>query len=341
MKHVGKALIIAGALSLCGCVFLGLSTNMLYQERKNGTARTSGEYEEKEYTTPVSGIDSIETVLTSDQVQVELGDSDDIEIIYYDNITEPDYQISEHNGTLQISRSWKNSGFSLFHVPDINSWWDEEIDRKITIRVPESYAGKYDLELSSGSISLKDLEIQEELYINGTSGKVDLGNLTCGKNVRVSMSSGSIDMDNVEADGDMKIDITSGACRLQELMVSGNLEVWQSSGSTYMYNVVVNGTLKTRLTSGKCTAQDTTAGDVYVDTTSGSIQLDRVTLTEGIYVSATSGSITVSLTDEMGNYKITSDVTSGSCNLPNNFGNGDKYINVDVTSGIVKFSFEE
>lgn len=341
MKHVGKTLIIAGALSLCGCVFLGMGTSMLYHERKNETSQNDRECEEKIYTTAVSGIDKIETSLSIEEVQIEAGEGDDIEVIYYEDTDESEYQISEHNGTLRISRRWKDTGFSLFHIPDLNNFWEENLERQVTIRVPKDYDGAYDLVLSSGSISVNDMDIRNSFSVNGTSGSVRLSNMTCEKDVVVDMSSGSVTIENVQAKEDMELLFTSGHADIENIVVDGDLTVLSSSGGFDIVTADVGGTLKADFTSGNLTTREVSAGDVYTELSSGSIKFDSLTLEKGIYVSATSGNVNVSLTDSENNYEITTRLTSGSCNLPSNSIRADKYINVDVTSGTVKFFFEE
>lgn len=340
MKNVGKALIIAGILSFCGAVFLGIGTNLLLQERKNGRNQTDTIYEEKQYTASASEITTIKTNLASDDVQIEAWDGDDIEVIWKDEIDEPQYQVSEHNGTLLIARKVTNT-FVFFQIPDISIWETDNEDKKVTIKVPEEYAGRYDLGLSSGTLSVQDLNIKEELSVDGTSGSVKLENLICEKDVTVEMTSGNVTMDTVETQGNMGLLLTSGNVKAADLVVNGDLDVDLTSGSGSIKTAEVAGTLSIDFTSGNFNIDELTVGEVYADITSGDIALDTVTLEKGIYVSSTSGNADVSLTDAMDNYEIKTDKTSGYCNLPDYFGNGDKYITVDITSGSVEFSFGE
>lgn len=340
MKHVGKALIIAGALSLSGIVFLGIGSRMLYAERKNGITQTDKEYEKKQYTTNVSGIETIETDLSSDNISVEPREGDAIEIVYYDEIDDPKYQISEKSGTLRITHK-PSTTFFLFQIPDLSFGWSGEETQIITIKIPKSYAGDYDLYLGSGTISISDLEIKERLKVDATSGTVKLDNLTCKKDVEVEISSGNLTIDNVEVQRNMTCRSTSGHANVQDITVGGDWTILISSGSIDVTTATVDGTLKADFTSGKIIAKTVSASEVLTEISSGSIDLDELTVEKGISASATSGKVIVSLTDSMNNYKITSEVTSGHCNLPDDFGNGDKYIDVDISSGNVNFSFKE
>ncbi|MCM1494423.1 MAG: DUF4097 domain-containing protein [Bacteroides sp.] len=340
MKYIGKALIIAGALSFCGCVCLGLGTGMLYKEQKNGTSRNNSEYEEKQYSTMANGISTIQTDILWDDVVIEPGEGDDIEIVYQDRIDEPRYQISENNGVLQIAQK-PSKRFLFFDIPDLRFGWTDEETISMTIYVPESYAGDYDLNLSSGSLTVQDLEMKEKLKVYATSGIIKLDNLTCEKDVEVEITSGSVTIENAETKGNMSCRFTSGHIGVQELTVKGDMIVDGSSGSINMTDVDVDGALECELTSGRILSETISAESVSASTSSGMIVLDELTVEKGVECFVTSGTVRVTLTDDISNYRINSDVTSGRCSLPGNFGNGDKYIDVEVTSGNVDFFFGE
>lgn len=337
MKHVGKTLIIAGALSLSGIVFLSIGSHMLYSEQKN---ENNKKYEQKQYTAKVSEIKTIKTDLSSDNISIEPGQGDSIEITYDDKTDDPEYEISEKNGTLKITHKPEFS-FFLFQIPDLSFIWNSEDTQIITVKVPKDYAGTYDLYLGSGTISVSDLEIKETLKADATSGTIRLDTLICRKDVSVEISSGNLTMDHVNVQGNMDCRSTSGHANVSDITVNGDWSILISSGSIDMTNADVNGALKADLTSGKIIAKAVSTAEVFSEISSGSINFDELSVDKGISASATSGKIIVSLTDDINNYKINSDVTSGHSNLPDHFGNGNKYIDVNISSGNINFSFTE
>lgn len=340
MKHVGKALITAGALSLCGCVFLGLGTRMLYIEQRNGASQNDSEYEEKQYITQANGITEIKTDVLWDNVYVEPGEGDQIEINYFDEINDLRYQITENNGTLLIVQK-PSYNFQFFNIPDLRFGWESEEKRTITIKVPESYIGSYDLNLSSGTLSIRDMEMKDELEVYATSGIVKLNNIICEKDAEVEITSGNVSIEGMEVQEDMTCRFTSGHINTQNLTVDGDMTIRATSGNINMNDAIVGGELDCDFTSGKIIAETVSTGSVSATISSGTVILNELTLEKGIEADITSGTVRVSLTDDEGNYRINSDVTSGRCNLPENFGNGDKYIDVEVTSGNVDFTFTE
>ena len=118
-------------------------------------------------------------------------------------------------------------------------------------------------------------------------------------------------------------------------IVMGEYDLYLGSGTISISDLEIKERLKVDATSGTVKLDNLTCKkDVEVEISSGFIDLDELAVEKGI---SASGKVIVSLTDSMNNYKI----TSGHCNLPDDFGNGDKYIDVDVSSGNVNFSFKE
>lgn len=341
MKHVGKALITAGALSLCGIAFLGLGTSMLYKERKSGIVRNNTKYEEKQYTTVASGITEIKTDIAADNLYFEPGDGDKIEITYNDKIDNPRYEITEKGGTLFIYQKPIND-FRLFYIPDLRFGWEEAEVISMTIKVPAAYAGSYDLNVSSGTISLQELDIKEELDAYATSGTIKLNKLSCEKDVEIEISSGNISIEDIQVQEDLACRSTSGHVSVNDITVGGDWNIRISSGNINVSTAQIGGKLYSDFTSGQIIGSEISASEVEATLSSGKINLDKLTVEKGINASLTSGTLRVSLTDSAANYSIKSEVTSGHCNLPESFATrGDKYIDVEVTSGNVEFSFGE
>ncbi len=334
MKRFVKALIVAGILIGSG-VLCGILGNLLIV---TGVEKPrESEYEEKYYATSPSGIDEIKVDLSSETIYIEPIDGDEIEIQYWDKKDEPEFQIVERNGELRVSKV-PNIQFGF----QMSFFWNEpERNDEMTIRIPEDYVGSYDLGFSSGSINVSDLVMEENLTIDGTSGIVNLENLECKKEFMAEMSSGHMNLTDVSIAEDAQIGLTSGTVKLSNVTAGGNLSLDMSSGNIEATNVEIEENLQMDITSGSVTMDTLTVGYVSLEASSGNCKLSALTTEEGIYLDATSGDFAVALTDEMENYNISTDITSGGCNLPNNYGNGEKRIFVGLTSGDADFTFEE
>lgn len=340
MKRFGKAMIVAGCMVVSGVIFGCIGNAIIYVSGE--TTKNDPVYEEKYYSIAVSEIDKIDLDMYSDNITIKPGDGDEIEITYWDEAEEPKIQISERNGTLLIDK--KSSGtFHLFYIPtfqDLFDAMDEDNAHEMTITVPQSYVGEYDLDISSGSIYMSELTVEGEVIVYGTSGSITIEDVECMQDIRADITSGFLKLQNVEAQGDYKSYLTSGNTQLEDMTVAGDFEVNFTSGSINVTNVDVEGDATFENTSGGVSCDGFSAKEVYLNATSGDYDLIQVAVEEGIYLDATSGDFTISLSDKMENYSIDTDLTSGSCNLPQSYVNGEKQIWVSLTSGSAKFSFE-
>lgn len=297
MKHTGKALILAGILLVCGMTIFAVGWGILIKAPED--EKLPEMYEEKTYTTDGASIERIKARLTNEEIRFEPGEGDKIEIVYWDNVDSPEWLITENSEILNITRE---PDFHFFSIPNITVPF-AEMDKQyeITVRIPESYAGAYDLYSDSGLLSLSDLTVEQELVMEIASGEIRLDNVTCK--------------------GDMQLEMSSGVSRLENLKVQGNLELG--------------------LTSGNIEGTGISANMLTIDETSGRTLLSEVNVEEGLNVYATSGRISVDLMDEMDAFTIISDITSGTCNLPEYYRSGDKELNATGTSGNITISFEE
>ncbi|MBO4904729.1 MAG: DUF4097 family beta strand repeat protein [Lachnospiraceae bacterium] len=118
------------------------------------------------------------------------------------------------------------------------------------------------------------------------------------------------------------------------------------------------GLLDIDITSGSITASGITAGEMRLDNSSGSIELDNVQVAGNISIDNTSGSVSfnnlksdgdISIENTTGSiegtiegsesdYSITSDVTAGSSNLKNSTGGAHK-LDVHTTAGSIEIDF--
>lgn len=340
MKRFGKAMIVAGCMVVSGIIFGSIGNVISYANEER--TKNDPVYEEKYYSIAADEIDKIDLDMYSDDIKIEPGDSDEIEITYWDEVEEPKIQISERNETLSIHKK-TSATFHLFYIPTIQELFDEvneENTHEMVITIPKSYVGEYDLDISSGSINMSDLTVEGELTLYGSSGSITIENLTCMKNIRADITSGLLKFQDVETQGDYKSYLTSGNTQLEDMTIAGNFEVNFTSGSVNVTNVDVEGAATFENASGGVSCDEFSAKEIYLNSTSGDYDLTNVTVEEGIYVDATSGDFKISLSDKMENYSIDTDLTSGSCNLPQSYVNGEKRIWVSLTSGSAKFSFE-
>ena len=308
MKHIGKLLIIAGCLVFAGviCMFAGMGilwrhgTKAVYINANGNGNRDN--YVSQEYRTEVDGIEVLETDLGSDDVTIQYAEGNQFVIQYADDAQNPTYTITNENGKLKIRHQENFSLLSGQWVIDLFGDDKNSIDYgEVVIQVPKEYAGAYDIGFSSGSVTMENMSVAEEVAVDMSSGSLNFSDISCQKGIQVVMTSGSVDFTNVTTKGELKLDASSG-----------NMDVNKASASKLL-----------------------------IDITSGDVDIEELTVEQGVSVEITSGNVEMGLTDKKENYSIYTDVLSGNCNLPEVYENGSKEISVSVTSGMVDVTFAE
>lgn len=308
MKHIGKLLIIAGCLVFAGviCMFAGMGilwrhgTKAVYINANGNGNRDN--YVSQEYRTEVDGIEVLETDLGSDDVTIQYAEGNQFVIQYADDAQNPTYTITNENGKLKIRHQENFSLLSGQWVIDLFGDDKNSIDYgEVVIQVPKEYAGAYDIGFSSGSVTMENMSVAEEVAVDMSSGSLNFSDISCQKGIQVVMTSGSVDFTNVTTKGELKLDASSG-----------NMDVNKASASKLL-----------------------------IDITSGDVDIEELTVEQGVSVEITSGNVEMGLTDKKENYSIYTDVLSGDCNLPEVYENGSKEISVSVTSGMVDVTFAE
>ncbi len=345
-----KGLLIAGGCSLVGLALMAvalLGTRNLAADFSTKTVAS----ERQEYVCS-NEIKFIEADITSDNLEIRTGDVDTVCLTYYDRPEYYEYEISESGDTLKIR--YKDLNGPVHFVVDIGYVPDEPV----TITVPESFAGKADLNSSSGSIYAENLTVSS-LDIGNTSGSISVIGITSEGKVNLTNTSGSISVERLDSAG-LKASNTSGGITIEDADIRGDLQGKSSSGSIRLISVSAEGDVNISNTSGSRTLEDVTAANISAEGNSGSFKAERVSVSDSltssttsgstrfeelsaghsIKITASSGSVSGSITGSEDDFSIIASTTSGSCNLTNSR-EGDKTLDISTTSGSVNIDFTE
>ena len=184
---------------------------------------------------------------TSNEVNIVVADTDIVTIEYFDDPEKPIYEIEEKNGKLEFERNGRNA-FKLVNI---------DFSRKdITVTIPKDYAGKLDVEITSGSVRADDVTASD-IKVDNTSGSIELYNVSSTGDISIDNTSGSIEFKNLSSGGDIKIDNTTGS-------IEGSIV-----GSQDDYSIT------TDVTAGSSNLPNTKGGSkkLDADTTAGSIEI--------------------------------------------------------------------
>ena len=162
-------------------------------------------------------------------------------------------------------------------------------------------------------------DYEGELDLHNTSGGFEIHDVA-GSTVNVENTSGGIELDNVKGEA-ISVKNSSGGIRLNDVESDTDVNVSNSSGSISLASV-------------------TAGGNVDAGNSSGGIKLEDLKAGGNINLRNTSGSIRGTIVGNKSDYKIRSEVTSGSSNLDDS-DSGNRELNAKVTSGSIKIEFKD
>ena len=279
---------------------------------------------EKEY--EPGELDRINVDVSSSNVLIEKADVDKIKVTAYG---EKDEKINEtiNNNELSITKSkTKVFIFAMFY------WCDE----KIIIQVPNDCEQEFNIHTSSGDIAAPNLE-NNVINLESSSGKIECGNINNGN---FKSSSGDITVGN---GNEITIQTSSGSIKagdfnkLSAEASSGDVEVGKVGEST-----IKTSSGKMLVESAKRLQAEASSGEMDINTieeycnlitSSGSIEIDSLNITENSNINAKSGDVDIRSKNDI---YIETETGSGDADVTNNNRMSEIVLKITTTSGSIK-----
>lgn len=220
-----------------------------------------------------------------------------------DEFYKVDYHISERdvfsfnveNDTLIITNTRKRKLFNF-------SWGRIETP-KITVWLPLNFNGKIDIKTATGSVDIDDFTL-ESLYINLSTGRVNLNNIVVTNNIIINTSTSTIALTNIECNN-LDVDSSTGKITVSDANIKGNATFNTSTGSIILTNLDTNY-LKASTSTGNVTITvsqakedynvdfSTSTGSIYYFDTKLGKELKTNSGNKYIFASTSTGNITIS-----------------------------------------------
>lgn len=166
----------------------------------------------------------------------------------------------------------------------------------------------------------------ETLFIDNTSGRVDVPEDFTFTEAEVMNSSGKIDF-RADVDGALKVENTSGGIYVGENTV-GSLSVEGTSGSIKVISVVATGDAEINGSSGGIDISEVECANISVENSSGVMRLSEIAAKGDVNVKGTSGGMHL---EDVECVNVTGSNTSGKINCTDVIASGD--INLENSSG--------
>ncbi len=278
---------------------------------------------EKEY--EPEELDKINVDVSSSNVIIEKADVDKIKVTAYG---EKDEKINEtiNNNELSITKSKTVFIFAMLY------WCDE----KIIIQVPNECDEEFNIHTSSGDIAAPNLE-NNVINLETSSGKIECGNINNGN---FKSSSGDI---TVGSGNEITIQTSSGSIivgdfnKLSAEASSGDVEVGKVGEST-----IKTSSGKILVESAKRLQAEASSGEIDINkieeycnlvTSSGSIEIDSLNITENSIINAKSGDVDIRSKNDI---YIETETGSGDSDVKNNNRMAEIVLKITTTSGSIK-----
>ncbi|HHX54837.1 MAG TPA: DUF4097 domain-containing protein, partial [Clostridiales bacterium] len=229
--------------------------------------------------------------------------------------------VSSSNNSINI---YFNKTFKL-NIFDFNVY-----NEKLVVEIPEEYYGNLDATASSASIKIENEFKLKKVRLHSTSGSTHINSNIIADTLDTNTSSGSIKFNGSVTANEISAKTTSGSFRsTMNIKADNNIELITSSGSINLDDDITAKNLYARSNSGGIRLSNVYVENYDLQCTSGSIKIDRIsgggeakTSSGGIkltlnnpkgdiFLDATSGSIQIELESSL-QFTLTAQTNSGA-----------------------------
>ena len=224
--------------------------------------------------------------------------------------------VEENGGQLAIRTEMENKIQSSFGINTINVQLD--------VRIPAKIYEQLEIRTSSGKLTVKNIEAKKA-NVQSSSGTIDVSNVNVESDLKITSSSGSINVLNSGANT-LYATTSSGSISLNQLNTM-NTNITSSSGRVQAESV--NGDMTATTSSGAVTIEsDQVTGDMVVATSSGRVNVS---------FKETPQSLAISFRTSSGKAKVNLDGVSyerkDKTEVVGKIGTGNYRIDVTTSSG--------
>ncbi len=294
---------------------------------------------------------AVNLMLDVSEIEIKKSDSDKITLHYYDT-AESFYTVKEENGALTVSRSnlgelKENIRFGL----GMKKYY------KVTLSVPDGYAGELNLQTTSGDVVIKGISSESErikvktesgdiraesvsvssLDIDGKTSEIIIKKINVAEVNVITVAGEVIALDSECA----KYTVKGEAAEAELKNVSiGQVSVTLTSGDTELDNVKIGGSIYVSSTSGDVSAEGLDAGSCTVTSESGDVYLKNLWIGSSAYLISKDGDIKAYVSDSVTEFTIDSVSEYGKNNLAGTSGfGGFKRLTVRAVTGDISIKF--
>lgn len=328
-KGLNILLIIAGFLVVGGIVVASIAFFAAGSVTNLSTSNLN--YTKVETALKAGDSKNVRLELETDDVSFEVSPDDDFHFTYYESDRDK-YELTQNSN--EISLIYRRSGdwtdyIGVFVTLEAHN---------VTVMVPADYAGSIEVTASTGSINISRQENLNELSVNVTTGNIFISDSNA-KSLEAAATTGKIDISDTNVEGKTEFATSTGRINLNKLAVGEDLQATTTTGGMELNDVTMLSAEITSTTGG-LSLDGLKADKIVIQSTTGGIRLRDIDAMK-LKIKATTGSVTGNLVGNSADYTITSSTNTGGNNLPENWGSGERSLNINTSTGSIDIEFND
>lgn len=301
--------IIAGSLILVGIIICAI---VLVQVKFDfNKLSTYGPVEKHMETIELGTMDSITIQMLEADIKVEPSPDDKLYLTYYET-KRSNVEITKEVDSLLVKEisigTWFDLGFN-FTTEETGA----------TLLVPKQYEGDVSISTHTGRVEVKDMEL------SALGAKSNTGRVT---------------IENVKADS-LDVDVFTGSVLVANCMIEDTLEFEATTGNVIIEDSQIKHTMTGNVSTGKVSLTRDACEEMQISATTGAIILDQMDIKKSAVLKTSTGRISGTIADKSDAYTVRSHTSTGSNNLNNHQGAGEKILDVSTTTGSIKITFQD
>lgn len=300
-------LVIAGAALSFVCFALS-DFSILPLGTRNKETRITEDYE-------FSLVDKV--IVNTKNADIEIRPSEDGKVhISYTESENNKYALSLESGVLSLVRE-NNEKWYLPFVFSFFSWWSDLPD-DIVVEIPADSDLDLLLKTSNSQVSVSGVGDIGELFCLTSNDRIEIGQINASS-VSLNTTNSGIIANLLNTAGGFTAETTNSNISISNLTAYGDISASTSNGDIYFSSVSSDNTVTLK----------TTNSDIQISSVSG----------KDISLQTSNGDITGAIAGDIGDYRISYQLSNGSVNLPENL-SGEKSLYARTSNGNIRIVFE-
>ncbi|MDD2493017.1 MAG: DUF4097 family beta strand repeat-containing protein [Bacilli bacterium] len=270
---------------------------------------TDQNIEKKEINLTITDIEEFQFIIDNASINVTESSDDQLHITYYES-NKLTYEVTTTEGKVVMQQIKSMKWYDYIGINFFNE--------SINIKIPISFTKSLHVTTDNSTIDFKNLTHLDSITANTKNATIDFDYVTTTNDIYCKTTNSVVEVNEVTC-ANLTVLTTNSEVNIEDATISDKLICETSSGIIYLDNVI--------------------ASSIDAKNDNGMIDINDI-VANNIILATTNGIITGNIIGNKSDYKITSSVTNGMNNLPSYKADGDKYLEVSTSNGMIDIDFK-